>query len=546
MLRIQFHFLSGRYHATPWGTHVNEGAVEWPPSPWRLWRALVATGFNRLGWSDMPEQASRLFEALSSALPVFHLAPAQAAHTRHYMPQFKGSTAKVLDVSATFPERSTPALFLELDVTLDAGQLQLLDALLAQLTYLGRAESWVEAQRVEALPAGLERCAAGEGPPGLGYERLALLAPLTPPAFTPWRSETLVRMQADRLATLRASAEAKGKAVPDELKSSERAKLESLLPQTLSAALLADTKGLQEAGWSQPPGTRWVSYWRPLDALSARSTGQHTMARSTSRPTLALLALTPDTQRGGGLPRLDDVVLRMDALHKALVSAADPEKLGRAAPACFTGLAPDGVPLEGHQHASFLGLSLESARRSRPSMDHVLVWVPAGLGPEELELLQRVRVTWASNLPRLFVSLAGHGSARDLAPHVPQARRARAWVSYSPYVAPRHCKPRGKNTLVGQVRAELQQRGLPSPVHVEVELADGSYMDAERLGIVTADPGLSRRWRHFRRERPGAGRPPGQPSLGLRLVFDEEVSGPLAIGHGAHFGLGQFVPAPDR
>jgi len=25
----------GRYHANPWGRHVNEGAVELPPSPWR-------------------------------------------------------------------------------------------------------------------------------------------------------------------------------------------------------------------------------------------------------------------------------------------------------------------------------------------------------------------------------------------------------------------------------------------------------------------------------------------------------------------------------
>ena len=42
MLAIEFKFLAGRFHATPWGRQVNEGAVEWPPSPWRLLRALIA------------------------------------------------------------------------------------------------------------------------------------------------------------------------------------------------------------------------------------------------------------------------------------------------------------------------------------------------------------------------------------------------------------------------------------------------------------------------------------------------------------------------
>ncbi len=34
MLAIALRFPLGRFHATPWGRHVNEGAPEWPPSPW--------------------------------------------------------------------------------------------------------------------------------------------------------------------------------------------------------------------------------------------------------------------------------------------------------------------------------------------------------------------------------------------------------------------------------------------------------------------------------------------------------------------------------
>ena len=33
MTAVALRFLAGRFHATPWGHHVNEGVPEWPPSP---------------------------------------------------------------------------------------------------------------------------------------------------------------------------------------------------------------------------------------------------------------------------------------------------------------------------------------------------------------------------------------------------------------------------------------------------------------------------------------------------------------------------------
>lgn len=65
MIAISFTFLAGRYHATPWGRHVNEGAVEWPPSPWRILRALVAV------WKrTVPELAREQVEPILRALVV--------------------------------------------------------------------------------------------------------------------------------------------------------------------------------------------------------------------------------------------------------------------------------------------------------------------------------------------------------------------------------------------------------------------------------------------------------------------------------------------
>lgn len=62
MPTLKLRFPGGRYHATPWGHHVNEGLIEWPPSPWRLLRALIACGFTTQHWSEVPPLARSLID----------------------------------------------------------------------------------------------------------------------------------------------------------------------------------------------------------------------------------------------------------------------------------------------------------------------------------------------------------------------------------------------------------------------------------------------------------------------------------------------------
>ena len=95
---IALSFPSGRYHATAWGRHVNEGAPDWPPAPWRLLRALVAV-WKRTLQDDvlvnthLPTAIAKLTDP-----PLYKLPPAVLAHTRHYMPQRqRGDTALVFD-----------------------------------------------------------------------------------------------------------------------------------------------------------------------------------------------------------------------------------------------------------------------------------------------------------------------------------------------------------------------------------------------------------------------------------------------------------------
>src|SRR5436305_1345184 len=146
---LKLTFPAGRYHATPWGRHVNEGVPEWPPSPWRLLRALVAV-WKRTCRELPEEQVKRLLTALAAS-PRFHLPPARVAHTRHYMPWEKKGPADRTLVFDTFVAvgRQEPVIVHWPNATLSAGDAPALARLAENLTTLGRAEGWVHAEPVE-------------------------------------------------------------------------------------------------------------------------------------------------------------------------------------------------------------------------------------------------------------------------------------------------------------------------------------------------------------------------------------------------------------
>lgn len=84
MIGTGFKFLAGRYDATPWQPHANEGSLEWSSSFWRILRALVATWKRTLPalWQKEVEPIVRALEVA----PEFRLPPATTGHSRHYMP----------------------------------------------------------------------------------------------------------------------------------------------------------------------------------------------------------------------------------------------------------------------------------------------------------------------------------------------------------------------------------------------------------------------------------------------------------------------------
>jgi len=509
MLAIGLRFLAGRYHANPWGRHVNEADIEWPPAPWRVCRALIFTWYHKVDHQRFPfERLETLIDALSETLPVYELPPAVHAHTRHYMPQGvlrkkREDTKLVFDAFAHLnPKNELVMAWPDLDLPDDLTGL--LDVLLHNMGYLGRAESWVEAHRLsgDEVPGSFS-CRPGEQEVDtetgevLG-DVVRLLAPRAQGDYASWR-DAFAR---DEIALL---------------KGEKKRLLENTAPEGLLKALSVETGDLQKAGWSQPPAGRYVHYLRPVDCLRP---GLATPDRRTGRVTTARFLISDKP-----LPRLEDA-LRVGEHFRAAVMGLARRVLG----------GEDLVPAElsghglasgnRHGHAFYLPEDADGDGR----IDHLLVYAPDGLSPEAQKVLNRLTVVRGRRGVAWRVVLEGTGNAGDFAGHSRYDGEGAVWQSVTPYLRPWHLKkkPSSREQTEAFIRRECRLRGLSEPVAIE-------WLPEIVLH------GKPRRAIHFHRFRNKRGivQPDTLGSF-LRLRFDQPVGGPLALGFGCHYGLGLF------
>lgn len=297
---LELRFLTGRFHATPWGRHVNEAALEWPPSPWRILRALAA-GLARVG-ADM-DTCRRILEPLLANPPRYWLPPASAAHTRQYMPweKSRGKTERVLVFDAFVVCPDPVVVAWEADVP----DRELLDRALATVGYLGRSQSWAEIRPVELppTPANCEPIGPGDSP-SEGEETVSLLA-----------------------------------GGPDAFES-----------------LFATTDDVRQAGLDRPRGTRWVRYRRPkllLDPPRQRRSG----GASGPAPTVALYLVGSTAA-----PPLTEALAVADLLRRSAMAWFGRLNKREVSPV-LSGKDASGRPLEGHRHASYLAVDEDGDRR---------------------------------------------------------------------------------------------------------------------------------------------------------------------------------------
>ena len=547
MPTLLLHFPAGRYLATPSGHLVIEGLIEWPPSPWRLLRALLSAGYTALGWDgDMaqpmkcspPDEARSLILKLSGVLPHYHLPSGAGAHSRHYMPlgvveKGREKTTLVFDTWAQVGEGQLAVTW---DVELTDGERRVLAELVERMGYLGRSESWITARLAaagEAFPESNCLPESGRANPGPGWEQAPLMAPVPPEGaggYAEWRERAVI----EALAPFPLP---EGKKRPGQPLLKQRVKAEAPYPANLIACLQADTNWLRSHGWSQPPGSRRVFYWRKSDSLEAGAPKVHRASSPIASVEAMLLSVSTATRNDHALPSITRTVPQAELLHRALVGIAHRQS-GHSL--VLSGCDDHGEPLVGmHEHAHILPLDLDADGH----LEHVLIWAPMGLDAPAQEAIRAARHTYVKGgTSALKLAIAGTGRLADLE-HLSEPfgsaiqrllgrnSEGRRWLSVTPFVPPRYLKPQGKCALEGQVQAELASRGFPKAEEI-IRRKPQSDEAAMRM-------------RHFIRNRRFGPPAPIDCGFALEVRFAEAVKGPLCLGYGSHFGLGVFSCTTD-
>jgi CRISPR-associated protein Csb2 len=424
---VGIRFPCGRYNATPWGRAVNEAAVEWPPSPWRVLRALYATW----RWRAPGLSEGTVLDILTQLAepPEFRLPRYSEAHTRHYMPDAthmkgrprSGSTTaysddakdKALNPFAVVDPSAE--LLIRWDADLDDEKRSALHKLFDLLPYLGRAESLCEARLLDPDEESNEAWLSPGAPKDLGRPGIRVLVPTTPLNTT----ELLVR-----------------------------------------------TPELRRSGRIAPGGTRWITYVPAPPERAMLQTRRRWKSR-TRRPTAVRLRLDSAV-----LPACWDCVQYGHVLRRAAMD------LYRVPSPTLSGRNPDARQ-DGHRHAHYLVLDTDH--------DHLLetavVWAPDGLNEGEVEAIRSIS-RLSSGMPRfrpVRVATEAAGPVDIVAPEL--CGPSKRWASITPFAPYRHQARRTYyDFLCEEVNRELVTRGMPSVSHLRVVRADWLKYRRQRPG----------------------------------------------------------------
>ena len=416
---LAFRFPLGRYHANPWDRAVNEGASEWPPSPWRILRALVATWYAR--WPDLPAaDIDALLDALADP-PSYKTPDTGTGHTRHYMPDLSHRKAETGNTDLTLDPFLTVSrdddLFIRWDADLTDVQRQVLAKLAELIPYLGRSESVCQARLLDAD----EEAAVDE---------------------TWWRPETTGGTNRTRLLT--------------PVRPLDRSVLE------------ATTAGVRKQRRTLPPGTRWIAYAMGGPAGSEKKPASR--AAAVMSPTAIRFAVV-----GRAPVRLTHGVLVADEAHriagKRLESAQVPDERRKEI------MGTRGAA-SNHQHAHWIPVA---GPESASSVRNLILWAPLGLGTEEIGALLSLGTMSGKRggeggyevqgFPEVRLLFQAAGQVEQVAPELCADPPTRVWRSVTPYLPVRY-RHRNRETieefLTADVVAELRYRHLPGEVTVSL------------------------------------------------------------------------------
>ena len=519
-------FPLGRFHATPWKVFpYDDPHGEWPPSPWRLLRAILARSHQLERETDAINDSVRreLVRAFANS-PINWQMPDstwRGPGIRQYQPaeftkmpkaakepgMFTYNTTKVQDNFWLTACDAQPLYWILEGDDWNEATLALLDQCLARMTYFGRAESITAIERVSgaSLP-NTPNCILS-----------ATRASDSVPVLCPLLDVTLEQLQ-----------------------------------------LTTDDKAVRNA--TVPPGAVWKFARRPtrpairtpcnpIKKIYRPSRVLQFALGSHVAPNLDHIASISNWFRGRAVRFFLEQECGVEGgkWEKAEASAKDAVSL-------LSGKGADRKKLSGHEHAHF-GLYLDPVTR-QPT--RLMAWMKTFFSPAEEDAIRR-----AASIPFSLGHREKSPEGQEAAKHDPwkvhcvpldnaaplppgfdPSKSFSVWESLTPYVPPRHAfdrrgKLRSGESPEAQLARDLERFGLQALAIVPLNrrnqpISDGETSDGEWVKV------------HAPNRNPSAPSNQSKRGFRFRLAFPEPVAGPIALGHSSHFGLGLFVPATNE
>lgn len=446
-LAIEVRYPWGRVHATPWGRHTNEGAVEWPPAPRRILRALYATWATRHPDLD-PETVHRLLDRLTEA-PTYGTDEVRRGSTRHYLAADRHTAASYdrdLAIDAFVSCRPDRGVVVQWECELETDEHEALAQLVPSVPFLGRADSICEMDLTEAR---IE-------------DRPIQWTPLQP------------------------NDSADGE-VTDLLKATSPLDVEALVE---TPAQVRSSKRLQ------PRGSVSVTYLAHQADREAEAEAARRRPRRTVTAVRFLLDGRAEVQRHQSVALSH--LLRQAALSRhgipSLTLAGKDEHGNRLS--------------QQHSHAHYLVFAPNTGSfEGAGGLDTAVVWAPGGLSEEEVRSLTRIdRLVsgYLKEVPAQRLVVEGVGAIGDVAPEL--CGPSRVWRSMTPFAITHYPKDRRplEQHVAEQVVEELARRQLP---HAEVSIEDRDWRRFRRHRPDGRSMSEARPGRHVRLdfEEPQAG-----------------------------------------
>lgn len=233
-------------------------------------------------------------------------------------------------------------------------------------------------------------------------------------------------------------------------------------------------------------------------------------------------------------PSIAQALFVAERVHDALCKWSD-QVQGCAT--VFTGLGSDGKPLTEHRHAHIFC----EANGPHDAITHVTIWAEMGFDDTACRALQRLNKVWGYGGHDLRLILLNLGQPGDF-PDCRLFGPARVWRSLTPFISTRHAKtfrdgrPKidGTGWQVGSAGHDLLRLLALHPAYAGAKISRDRTLHAGRREL---------RCLQFQTIRHNGGGRRGSGDAGsFTITFDRKMSGPIALGYGAHFGLGLFVP----